>query len=61
MKNILNIFKLIVLSSLLFAGCEDHLNVDTYNDITGGSFWQTPADAESYIYMAYMPMWRQPI
>ncbi len=48
MKNILNIFKLIVLSSLLFVGCEDHLNVDTYNDITGGSFWQSPSDAQTY-------------
>jgi hypothetical protein len=49
MKNILNILKGIVLSSLLFVGCEDHLKVDTYNDITGGSFWQTPGDAKTYV------------
>ena len=50
MKNILNIIIPIVLSSLLFVGCEDHLNVDTYNDITGGSYWQSPSDAQTYIY-----------
>ncbi|HEC41721.1 MAG TPA: RagB/SusD family nutrient uptake outer membrane protein [Bacteroides sp.] len=49
MKNILNIFIPIVLSSLLFVGCEDHLKVDTYNDITGGSFWQSPGDAQTYV------------
>ena len=48
MKKIFNILKLIVLSALLLVGCEEHLQVDTYNDITGGSFWKTPSDAETF-------------
>ena len=50
MKNISNILKLIVLSTLLLVGCEEHLQVDTYNDITGGSFWQSPSDCQTYAY-----------
>ena len=48
MKKIFNILKLIVLSALLLVGCEEHLQVDIYNDITGGSFWKTPSDAETF-------------
>ncbi len=48
MKKILNRFKLIVLSIVLFIGCTDHLEVDTYNTITGAGFWKLPSDAASY-------------
>ena len=48
MKKILNIFKLLVLSTILLVGCVDHLDVDTYNNITGASFWKVPGDAVAY-------------
>ena len=48
MKNIFKRFKLIVLSTVLFVGCENHLDVDTFNNITGSGFWQSPTDAVSY-------------
>ncbi len=48
MKKLINISKLIVLSTILFVGCEDQLSVESYNDITGGSFWKVPGDATSY-------------
>lgn len=48
MKNLFNIFKLVVLSTILFVGCEDQLSVDTYNNITGASYWKVPGDAAAY-------------
>ena len=49
MKKILNRYKLIVLSIVLFVGCTEHLDVDTYNNITGSSFWKSPSDAATYV------------
>jgi len=48
MKKILNIFKLLVLSAMLLVGCQEHLDVDTYNNITGASYWKVPGDAVAY-------------
>lgn len=48
MKKVFNIFKLIVLSTILLVGCDDHLDVDSYNNITGASFWKSPSDAATY-------------
>lgn len=48
MKNIFNRFKLIVLSTILFVGCTEQLDVDTYNTITGASFWKSSNDAVIY-------------
>lgn len=46
MKNILKISKisLIVIFALLIS-CDDHLDVLTYDNITGANFWQTQGDA----------------
>jgi len=48
MKKIFNRFIPIVLSTILLVGCVEQLDVDTYNNITGASFWNSSGDAETY-------------
>jgi len=51
MKKILkNITLLLFTSSLFLTSCTEHLEVDTYNNITGASYWKTSGDAEAYAY-----------
>ena len=46
MKNIFKSLKISLIAVvLLFTSCEEHLNVATYNNITGSTFWQNPSDA----------------
>lgn len=41
-----NFIIIAILAALV--GCADHLDVPTYNNITGASYWQVPGDAEAY-------------
>lgn len=48
MKKIIYTSKIsIVALILLLSSCTEHLDLVTYNNITGASFWKTPGDAET--------------
>ncbi|TKG90759.1 RagB/SusD family nutrient uptake outer membrane protein [Puteibacter caeruleilacunae] len=48
MRRIYNKCKLIVFGLIALVGCTDHLDVDTFNNITGAGFWTNPNDAAIY-------------
>jgi len=51
MKKILNKISLMLFAStMVLVSCDEQLDVTTYNNITGASFWQNPEDATTYLY-----------